>query len=41
MLECLVDGEISTLIATTNRGLNYADGLFETLVVHTGPPQTT
>ncbi len=39
MLECLVDGEISTLIATTNRGLNYADGLFETLVVHKNRPR--
>lgn len=39
MLECLVDGEISTLVATTNRGLNYADGLFETLVVHNGRPR--
>ncbi len=39
MLECLVNGEISTLVATTNRGLNYADGLFETLVVHHGRPR--
>ncbi|NOR20166.1 MAG: aminodeoxychorismate lyase [Xanthomonadales bacterium] len=39
MLECLVDGEISTLVSTTNRGLNYADGLFETLVVHHNRPR--
>ena len=39
MLECLVDGEISTLIETGNRGLNYADGLFETLVVHGNRPR--
>lgn len=38
MFECLVDGEISTLVATANRGLNYADGLFETLSVHNGRP---
>ena len=39
MLQCLVNGEISTFIATTNRGLNYADGLFETLVVHNARPR--
>lgn len=39
MLECLINGEISTLVAATNRGLNYADGLFETLVVHSGRPR--
>ncbi len=39
MLECLIDGEISTLVATTNRGLNYGDGLFETLVVHNNRPR--
>lgn len=38
MLECLVNGEISTLVETSNRGLNYADGLFETLVVRGGRP---
>ena len=38
MFECLVDGEISSLVATTNRGLNYADGLFETLVVRNSRP---
>jgi len=39
MIECLVNGEISTFVATTNRGLNYADGIFETLLVHNGRPR--
>jgi len=39
MLNCLVDGEISTYVAASNRGLNYGDGLFETLVVHNGQPR--
>jgi len=39
MLECLIDGEISTLVAASNRGLNYADGLFETLVVKNNRPR--
>jgi 4-amino-4-deoxychorismate lyase len=39
MLECLVNGEISNLVNTTNRGLNYADGIFETLVVKNGRPR--
>ncbi len=39
MLECLLDGEISTLLPTSNRGLNYGDGLFETLVVHNNRPR--
>jgi 4-amino-4-deoxychorismate lyase len=39
MLECLVNGEISTFVTTSNRGLNYADGLFETLAVHNGRPR--
>jgi len=39
MLECLVNGEISTFVASTNRGLNYGDGLFETLSVHGGLPR--
>jgi len=38
MLNCLVNGEISTVVATTNRGLNYADGIFETLLVHNARP---
>jgi 4-amino-4-deoxychorismate lyase len=39
MLECLVNGEISDFVSTTNRGLNYADGLFETMLVHNGRPR--
>ena len=39
MIECLVNGEISTFVAASNRGLNYADGLFETLSVHYGRPR--
>jgi len=39
MLECLVNGEISTFVTATNRGLNYADGLFETLSVNRGHPR--
>lgn len=39
MLECLIDGEISTLLPASNRGLNYADGLFATLVVQNNRPR--
>ena len=39
MNECLVNGEISSLIETYNRGLNYGDGIFETLLVHAGRPR--
>jgi len=39
MLECLVNGEISNFVSATNRGLNYADGIFETLVVHNTRPR--
>lgn len=39
MLECLIDGEISTYVAASNRGLNYGDGLFETLLVNNGQPR--
>jgi 4-amino-4-deoxychorismate lyase len=39
MLECLVNGEISNFVETGNRGLNYGDGIFETLSVHHGRPR--
>lgn len=39
MLECLVDGEISTQISVEDRGLQYGDGLFETLAVNQGQPR--
>lgn len=39
MKECLVNGEISTLVETSSRGLNYGDGLFETLLVRNGRPR--
>lgn len=39
MIECLVDGEIATFVSSNNRGLNYGDGIFETLVVHDGRPR--
>lgn len=38
MLECLVNGEISSFVPAGNRGLNYGDGLFETLVIKNGRP---
>ena len=39
MNECLVNGELSTLVDASNRGLNYGDGLFETLLVQGGRPR--
>jgi len=38
MLECLVNGEISSFVSAGNRGLNYGDGLFETLLIKNGQP---
>lgn len=38
MLECLVNGEISSFVSVGNRGLNYGDGLFETLLIKNGHP---
>jgi 4-amino-4-deoxychorismate lyase len=39
MLECLVDGEISNRISAADRGLQYGDGLFETMAVVRGQPR--
>lgn len=39
MLECLVDGEISDRVSAADRGLQYGDGLFETLAVIRGQPR--
>ena len=39
MLECLVDGEISDRISAADRGLQYGDGLFETIAVFAGQPR--
>ena len=39
MLECLVNGEISRQVSTQDRGLQYGDGLFETLAVRRGVPR--
>jgi len=39
MIECLVNGEISNFVDTANRGLNYGDGLFETVAVQGSRPR--
>ena len=39
MLECLVDGEISDRISVSDRGLQYGDGVFETLAMVQGQPR--
>jgi len=39
MLECLVDGVISDQVSVADRGLQYGDGLFETLAVIQGQPR--
>jgi len=39
MLECLVDGEISDRILAADRGLQYGDGLFETMAILHGQPR--
>lgn len=39
MLDCLVDGELSSLVSATNRGLLYGDGVFETIAMVNGVPR--
>lgn len=39
MLDCLVNGEISSLVTTSNRGLSYGDGAFETIAMINGTPR--
>jgi 4-amino-4-deoxychorismate lyase len=39
MLDCLVNGEISTVISAGDRGLHYGDGVFETILVQRGVPR--
>ena len=39
MHDCLVNGEISETIGVTDRGLNYGDGLFETIRIRRGSPR--
>lgn len=39
MLDCLVDGEISTLVPASDRGLLYGDGVFETIAVVRNVPR--
>lgn len=36
MHDCLVNGEIADAVSATDRGLNYGDGVFETLRVRAG-----
>ena len=39
MIECLVDGVIRDQVSATDRGLQYGDGLFETIAVFDGQPR--
>jgi len=39
MLDCLVDGEISSLVPASNRGLSYGDGAFETIAMINSTPR--
>ena len=39
MLDCLVNGEISTHVSAGDRGLHYGDGIFETIMVLRGVPR--
>ena len=39
MIECLVNGEILDFVSTSDRGLNYGDGIFETIAVIQSRPR--
>lgn len=39
MLECLINGEISTLLNASSRGLCFGDGVLESIPVHNGRPR--
>jgi len=39
MHDCLVNGEIAATVSASDRGLNYGDGLFETLRIIGGKPR--
>ncbi len=39
MLDCLVNGELSSLVSAGNRGLLYGDGVFETIAMLNGVPR--
>ncbi len=39
MLDCMVNGELSQVVEASDRGLNYGDGLFETIAVEQGRPR--
>lgn len=39
MTTCLVNGEPAQSVSATDRGLQYGDGLFETIAVHEGRPR--
>jgi 4-amino-4-deoxychorismate lyase len=38
MLECLINGEISSHLPVADRGLHYGDGIFETILLQQGQP---
>lgn len=39
MLECLVDGEIASTVSAADRGLQFGDGIAETLAIVRGQPR--
>lgn len=39
MLDCLVNGELSSHLHVSDRGLQYGDGVFETIAVFRGQPR--